>query len=93
MTQKAALCKALIDGEVLSIMDGFKRLGVTNVPREIGRSVEREFGVKVSRNPRKSITRYGTPCNYYEYRLNQTPYNRDGIKKMKTYIQQQTAKK
>lgn len=92
MTQKAALCKALIDGEVLSIMDGFKKLGITNIPREIGRSVEREFNVEVSRTPRKSVTRYGTTCNFYQYRLNKTPYNRDGIRAMKRYIKQQTAK-
>lgn len=93
MTQKAALCKALIDGEVLSIMDGFRKFGISNLPREVGRSIEREFDVRVSRTPKKSKTRYGTTCNFYQYRLNQTPYNRDGIKAMKKYIKEQTAKK
>jgi hypothetical protein len=86
MTQKAALCKALLEGEVLSIMTGFKTLGITNVPREIGRSVEREFGVTVSRTPKKGKTKYGTPCNYVEYHLNKTNYNKPGIQKMREYL-------
>jgi len=35
MTQLASICKALLDGEVLSIMTGFKDFGCTNLPREI----------------------------------------------------------
>lgn len=93
MTQKAALCHALLQGETLSIMDGFKRFGITNLPRSIGRSVERDFNVIVSRNPKRSKTRYGTPCNYYEYYLNKAAsVNKDGIKTMKEYVKEQSKK-
>ena len=51
MTQLASICKALLDGEVLSIMTGFKDFGCTNLPREIGRSIERKFGVVVDKTP------------------------------------------
>lgn len=93
MNQKAALCKALLAGEVVSIMTGFKMMGITNVPREVGRSVERAFGVQVSRSKRTKKTRYGDPCTYYEYRLNETDYNKEGIKKMKEYVKEITQKK
>lgn len=86
MTSKAALCKALLDGKVLNIMNGFKLLGITNVPREIGRSVERAFGVKVSRVNRSSTTRYDQTCNWVDYRLNKTEYNMEGIQKMCDYV-------
>lgn len=89
MTSKAALCKALLDGKVLNIMNGFKLLGITNVPREVGRSVERAFGVVVSRTERNGTTRYGQTCNWVDYRLNRTDYNKDGIEKMKKYVQEQ----
>lgn len=86
MTQKAAIAKSLLKGEVLSIMNGFKWFGCTNVPREIGRSIEREFGVQVSRTSKEGKSRYEQSVNYYEYRLNRTEYNREGIAKMEAYI-------
>lgn len=88
MNQKAALCKALLAGEVVSIMTGFKMMGTTNIPREIGRSIERVFNVKVSRTQKTSKTRYGGSCYYFEYRLNRTEYNKEGIKKMYAYLKQ-----
>ena len=86
MNQKAAICKSLLKGEVLSIMNGFKWFGCTNIPREIGRSVEREFDVQVSRLQKKGISRYKQPTNYTEYRLNRTDYNKEGIEKMEAYV-------
>lgn len=88
MNQKAALCKSLLKGEVLSIMVGFKWFGITNVPREIGRSVERAFGVQVSRTSKDFTSRYGQPGSYFEYRLNRTPHNKEGIEKMEAYIKE-----
>jgi len=88
MNQKAALCKALLAGEVVSIMTGFKMMGITNVPREVGRSIERAFDVEVSRTKKTGKTRYGGECNYYEYRLNRTEYNKEGIKKMYEYLKE-----
>lgn len=89
MTSKAALAKALLDGKVVNIMNGFKLFGITNVPREIGRSIERAFDVEVSRTPRDGETRYGQSCNWVDYRLNRTEYNQEGIKKMKEYVAQE----
>lgn len=86
MTSKAALCKALLDGRVLNIKNGFQLLGITNVPREVGRSVERAFGVVVSRTQRDGTSRYGQAVKWVDYRLNRTDYNLEGIKKMEEYI-------
>jgi hypothetical protein len=86
MTQKAAIAKSLLKGEVLSIMNGFKWFGCTNIPREIGRSIERTFDVQVSRVQKEGLSRYEQPVSYFEYRLNRTEYNKEGIKKMIAYI-------
>ena len=32
MTSKAALCKALLDGRVVNIKNGFELFGITNIP-------------------------------------------------------------
>lgn len=91
MTSKAALCKALLDGRVLNIKNGFTLLGITNIPREIGRSVERAFNVTVSRTPMQAVSRYGQCCVWTDYRLNRTEYNKEGIEKMKAYILSQSS--
>ncbi len=93
MTAKAALCKALLDGKVVSIKTGFRDFGLSNVPREIGRSIERiedgGFGVIVSKTERTGYSRYGQPVRWTEYRLNQTEYNKEGIERMKKYVAEQ----
>ena len=89
MNQKAALCAALLAGETLSIMDGFKKLGITNLPREISRSIEGDFLVIVSRTPKTKRTRYGTKCHYYEYSLPKNWANKAGIEKMQAYVKAQ----
>ncbi len=89
MNQKAALAQALLSGEVVSIMSCFKMMGITNAPREIGRSIERSFGVEVSRIRKKAKTRYGGECTYFEYRLDKTKYNSQGIKLMAQYVKEQ----
>lgn len=86
MNQKCAIIKSLLKGEVLSIMNGFKWFGCTNIPREIGRSIEREFGVEVSRVSKEGKSRYNQPVNYTEYRLNRTDHNKEGIAKMEEYV-------
>ncbi len=90
MTAKAALIKALLEGRVLNIKNGFDLLGITNVPREIGRSVERAFGVEVSRTPREGNSRYGQPVVWVDYYLRKSEHNKPGIKKMIDYLQSQT---
>lgn len=89
MTQKAAICKSLLKGEVLSVMTAFKWFGCTNLAREVGRSVEREFMVKVSRVRVEFTSRYGQPGFYYEFRLNRTPMNAEGILLMEKYVSEE----
>lgn len=86
MTSKAALIKALLDGRVLNIKNGFHLLSITNIPREIGRSVERAFDVQVSRVHREGTSKYGQPCTWVDYHLNKTDYNKNGIEKMRLYL-------
>ena len=88
MTQIAAIAKALLDGEVLSIMNGFKKFACTNIPREISRSIEQKFDVEVSRVKKDFVSEYGEPGFYYQYRLNRTEFNADGIAKMEAYVKE-----
>jgi len=86
---KAALCQHLLKGEVLNIKNVFKMVGLTNCPREISRMIENPktgFGVHVSRVHRKGKSRYGQSVTWVDYRLNNTPVNADGIKKMQEYV-------
>lgn len=89
MTAKAALAKELLSGRVITIMSGFMELAITNTPREVSRMIEKDFGVEVSRTPRKKNGKYGRTVNYYEYRLNRTERNKEGIEKMKAYVKSQ----
>ena len=86
MNQIAAMAKSLLKGEVLSVMNCFKWFGVTNCAREIGRSIERKFGVEVSRVRKEAESRYKQPVSYFEYRLNRTDHNKEGIAKMEAYV-------
>lgn len=90
MTAKAALCMALLQGKVLNIKNCFSLIGITNAPREISRSIEIPFGVTVSRTHRVGVSRYGKPVTWTDYRLNSTPYNKEGIEKMRQYVIEQT---
>jgi hypothetical protein len=91
MTAKAALVQALLDGRVLNIKNCFETIGLTNCPREISRMVEQPFGVVVSRVQREGKSRYGQPVTWVDYRLNTTDYNKEGIEKMRRYVQEQKA--
>jgi hypothetical protein len=86
MNKTVTLCKSLLEGDVLSILNGFTRLHITNIPREIGRSVERKFGVKVDRKTIPHKDKFNNPGYYYEYRLLRTEENKEGIKRMEAYI-------
>jgi len=86
MTQKAAICKALLNGQVLSIMVGFKWFSVTNMPREISRQIEQPFKVRISRVRKEFISKYGQSGFYFEYRLNRVPDNEPGILLMEQYV-------
>jgi hypothetical protein len=97
MTSKAALCKVLLDGQVVNIRNIHQLTGFTNAGREIGRAIERKddggFGVLVSRTPMEGKNRFGVHCTWTAYRLNNTPYNKDGIKAMKKYVREQMKSK
>ncbi len=86
MTSRAALCMALLEGRVLNVRNCFNEIGLSNIAREIPRLVEGPFQVAVSRTPRKGKNRYGQPVAYIDYRLNRSPYNLNGIKKMHQYL-------
>ncbi len=86
MTQKAALCKALLKGQVLSIMTGFRWFSITNVPREVSRQIEQVFMVKLQRTKKDFTSKYGQSGYYYEYRLLATAENAEGRILMESYV-------
>ncbi|PWT75794.1 MAG: hypothetical protein C5B59_08040 [Bacteroidetes bacterium] len=86
MNQKAALCLALLRGDKLSILTGFKELGITNIPREIGRSVERAFKVRCEKTKMEGKTRWNTPTHWFVYQLKHTEQNSEGIELMRQYV-------
>lgn len=92
MNATTALAIAFLEGRVLTIRLAFAEFGITNLPRECGRSIERKFGVKLSRVRKEGKSRYGVPCYWFEYRLNNSPHNRLGRKKMMQYIAQELNK-
>lgn len=103
-TQKAALCSALLDGEVLTIMEAFTRFGITNLPREIGRSIERPFGIYMKRRRVNSKNKYGECCSHFIYWLpkqlhwqawndrNKLKIHKAGLKLMQKYVDEHTVK-
>lgn len=86
MNAQTALCMALLEGRVLNVSNCFRDVGYTNIAREIPRKIEEPFGVEVSRVEKEGKNRYGTPTKYTDYRLNSTPYNIEGIKKMEEFV-------
>ena len=97
MTSKAALCKVLLEGQVVNIRNIHKLTGFTNAGREIGRAIERKedggFGVIVSRTPMEGKNRFGVHCTWTDYRMNKTGFNKEGIKAMKAYLRSQQKSK
>lgn len=88
MTQAAAICKSLLDGDTLSIMTAFKMFSCTNLPREISRSIEQKFDVEVSKERVEFTSKYGQSGYYFRYRLNKTEYNKKGIGLMREYVKE-----
>lgn len=93
MTAKAALCQLLLEGKVLNVKNCFTLIGLTNCSREISRMVEKPFGVVISRDHRAGKSRYGQPVTWVNYHLNFTDYNKEGIEKMKAYLESQSVPK
>jgi len=86
MTAKWALCVSLLSGNVLDINKVWRETGLTNISREIGRSIERDFGVEVSKIRKDGLSRWGMPVFWFQYRLNRTEHNKEGIRKMLDYV-------
>jgi hypothetical protein len=89
MTQRAAIAMHLLKGETLTIMEGYKLFACSNLPRELSRSIEQVFKVKLSKERMPFKSRYGHNGVYFRYRLNKTPYNELGINAMRAYVAEQ----
>lgn len=87
-TKTSKIAKALLDGDVITMMDGFKRFGITNLSREISRQIERKFGVQVSKDKVDFTHDCGLPGWYFRYRLNRIPENEKGIFDMRQYVEE-----
>ncbi len=82
MTQIAAIAQSLLKGEVLSIMDGFHKFLCSNLPRELSRSIEKKFGVVITKTPTPFKSKYGQSGRYFKYRLNKDlEQNKEGVEK------------
>jgi len=92
MNATTALAQAFLEGKVLSIKTAFRDFGITNLPRECGRLIERKFNVQLARVRKEGKTRYGIRCTWLEYRLPSTPYNAEGRIKMIEYIEKNNPK-
>jgi hypothetical protein len=93
MTAKTALCKALLDGNVLNVKNVFRTIGLTNCAREISRMVEKPFDVEVSRTHRNGKSRYGSDVTWIDYYLIKSEHNLPGIAKMEEYINKHSPQK
>jgi hypothetical protein len=91
MTQLSSICRALLDGETISIMTGFKDFGCTNIPREIG-NVERKFGIIVNRERVNFVSRYKQHGSYMNYSFTPGKQNKESLKEMKKYVNEQESK-
>jgi hypothetical protein len=87
MNATTAIGLALLKGEVLTIKTAFRDFGITNLPRECGRLIERKFGLKLAKTRRIGETRFGIHCSWNEYRLPVTEYNSQGRTKLIEYCQ------
>lgn len=88
LTAKAFICLDLLKGKRMSIKTAYNDYGVTNLPREISRQVEKCFGVVVDRKRRNGVSRCGQHCTWFEYKLLKTKENKEGIEKMELYLKE-----
>lgn len=87
MNAIAAIAQSFLRGDILTIKTAFRDFGVSNLPREVGRAIERKFNVRISKLRKESTSRFGVFVSYYEYRLNRDdPSNSEGISAMSEYI-------
>jgi hypothetical protein len=93
MTRKQALCQYLLAGGRLSILNGYRLFGISNISREVRRLVEQPFGVTLTRKKMEGKTKYGSYCTWLEYSLSHTKINSKGIKSMKDELTKKDSKK
>lgn len=86
MNKKTALIKSLLKGDVINVSNSIALTGYSNPAREISREIEKPFGCIVSRTKKESKDQFGNYVMWYDYRLNRTQYNKQGIDKMIEYI-------
>ena len=86
MTRQQALISHLLTGGKLSIMNGYKLFGISNISREVRRLIEIPFNVILTRKEMKGKTKYGTACQWLEYQLTNNKINAKGIKLMKQVL-------
>lgn len=84
----AALVYALLRGRSVTIKNGFLDFGITNIPREISRAVEKKFDVRVNRRRREYITVYGLHTQYFEYTLDKSKQKKESIEKMEKFVEE-----
>lgn len=87
MNAITALGLSFLRGDVITIKTAFRDFGISNLPREVGRSIERKFGLQLTKVKKTGKSRYGVPCYYYQYRLPQTPYNEEGRNRLTEYCE------
>lgn len=80
------LAKHLLNGKSVSIKTGLMLFGMSCIPREIGRGIEKKFGVTCDRKRIDFTSRYKHTGFYFEYTLKETKANKEGIKLMRKYI-------
>ena len=90
MNQVCKIASSLLNGEAISILTGFQKFFITNVPREIGRSIERKFLVKIDKRQKNFVNADGESGYYFEYRLLYNKENAEGIERMKAYVSEHT---
>lgn len=93
MTRKIALAQYLLAGGKLSIMNAYRHFGISNVSREVIRLIEKPFNVVLTRTKMEGKTKYGSHCEWFEYRLVSNRINAKGIKAMKDAVASMTTEK
>lgn len=88
MNAISAIAQAFLNGDILTIKTAFRDFGVSNLPREVGRAIERKFHVRISKVSKKGRSRWDVPVTWHTYRLNKDdPENAAGIEEMIKYVE------
>lgn len=85
-TRIAAVLNSLLQGETLSIMDGFHRFGVTNLSRELSRSIEQPMGIILTRTKIVHNPKHGHAVWYYQYHLTKCRQTKEALNKAWKYV-------